>query len=164
MKKNINFQQIDRDKLDLNANFLEILFNKGSMTAILENYFNNIDIKILKQERVVTKNNDYYIYREIIIHNDKYDLMHAISYIESDFFKILNITPDNFLEKEFLGKLIFDKKINKLNYGLTRSDFECGLIDNRLTRCSNFYSNNKPIIKLYESFLSEFFIHNSNVA
>jgi len=164
MNKNVSFQKIDIDKLDLSSDFLAIFTNKGSMTAILEGLFNNIDIKILKQKKIMTEHNNYYVYREIIIHNDKYKLMHAISYIESDFFDLVNLTPDNFLEKEFLGKLIFDEKTNQLNYGLLRSDFESGLIENRLTRCSDFYSNGTPIIKLYESFLPEFFINKSQVA
>lgn len=156
--RNIKFQKIALDSIDLESNFLNILFNKGSMTAILENLFKNIDIKILKQKKVQDKNS-YYVYREIIIHNEKSELMYAISYIESDFFDLVNLTPDNFLENEFLGKLIFDEKTNQLNYGLIRSDFECGLIESKLTRCSDFFSNDKPIIKLYESFLPEFFIN-----
>lgn len=160
MYKNINFHVLDLDKLDLCDNFVEIFFDKGSMTSILENKFKKVDLKILNQNIIKINNDkDYYIFREIIIHDDIYNLMHAISIIKSDFFDLIGMVPDHFLENEFLGKLIFNQRTNNLNFDLTRSDFDVGLMDNSITRYSEFLLGNKPVIKLYESFLPEFFIN-----
>tara|TARA_R110000868_G_scaffold91080_3_gene252662 strand:- start:5224 stop:5709 length:486 start_codon:yes stop_codon:yes gene_type:complete len=159
MDSNIRFKKIALEDFEIDSRLKSIFENKGSMTKLLENLFNKVYIEIINQNKNITSDSSYYIYRHILIKSNKINLMNAISFISDGFFELLHIESNNFLEKEFLGKLIFDESTNKLNFGLLRSEFTYGLIDNKMTRMSEFYYNNLSLIKLYESFMPEFFLH-----